>query len=257
MTGDFLGFAAGSRAIVTGAASGIGAATARGLLAQGVEVIGIDIDGARLSALDPDAGFHPYVIDTSRPADVAEGMARIADRHGPIAHLVNNAGPPSSLPLTIEEGLAHTAGSVQRMTAAWVAALPENIEHASVVNVASVAGAVAGGPPPALISGRGGAAENGWYPAGKAAVAGLTRWHAVSAAGRYRTNAIAPGITLTPRLGDITGGAYGRDVLARTPLGRLAEADDIARAIIFLLSPAASFINGQTLVVDGGGGLAF
>src|SRR3546814_8189195 len=84
----------------------------------------------------------------------------------------------------------------------------------------------------------------------------MTRWHAVSAAGRYRANAVAPGITRTPRLGDITAGAYGRDVLARTPLGRLGEAQDMARAILFLLSPAAAFVNGQTLVVDGGGGLA-
>src|SRR3546814_9807038 len=70
--------------------------------------------------------------------------------------------------------------------------------------------------------------------AGKAAIAGMTRWHAVSAAGRYRANAVAPGITRTPRLGDITAGAYGRDVLARTPLGRLGEAQDMARAILFL-----------------------
>lgn len=257
MKTDFLGFPAGSRAIVSGAASGIGAATSHALCDLGVEVIGIDIDGDRLGGLDLGPGFHGHVLDTSRPDDVAKGIEKIATVHGPIAHLVNNAGPPSALPLTIEEGLAQTGGSVQRVTAAWIAALPEGTANASIVNVASVAGAIAGGPPPALISGRGGSAENGWYPAGKAAVTGLTRWHAVSAGGRYRTNAVAPGITLTPRLGDITGGAYGRDVLARTPLGRLAEAEDIARAIIFLLSPAASFINGQTLVVDGGGGLAF
>jgi 3-oxoacyl-[acyl-carrier protein] reductase len=254
---DFLGFAPDARIIVTGAASGIGAATARLLRRLDLAVIGIDIDADRLAAIDLGEGFHPYVVDTGKPDEVAARLDRIADERGAAHHLVNNAGPPSALPLTIEEGLAQTAGSVQRVTAAWLSRLPDDARDASVVNVASVAGAIAGGPPPALIAGRGGAAANGWYPAGKAAVAGLTRWHAVSAAGRYRANAVAPGITLTPRLGDITAGAYGRDVLGRTPLGRLAEAEDIARAIVFLLSPAAGFVNGQTLVVDGGGGLAF
>lgn len=254
---DFLSFPVGSAAIVTGAASGIGAATAQMLCAADVTVIGIDIDADRLHSLGLGPTFHPYVLDTGQPDEVGDHIGRIAARHGPIAHLVNNAGPPSSLPLSIEEGLAQTAGSVQRVTAAWMASLPADSVHASLVNVASVAGAVAGGPPPSLVTGRGGSADNGWYPAGKAAIAGLTRWHAVSAAGRYRANAVAPGITRTPRLHDIADGAYGRDVLARTPLGRLGEAADAARAILFLLSPAASFINGQTLVVDGGGGLAF
>ena len=257
MAFDFLGFPAGSSVIVTGTASGIGAATAQMLCEAGLTVIGVDIDADRLHGLDLGPAFRPHVFHTGEPETVATHMARIAAEHGPILHLVNNAGPPSSLPLTIEEGLAQTAGSVQRVTAAWAAALPEPAAHASLVNVASVAGAIAGGPPPSLVAGRGGAAENGWYPAGKAAIAGMTRWHAVSAAGRYRANAVAPGITRTPRLGDITAGAYGRDVLARTPLGRLGEAEDMARAILFLLSPAASFVNGQTLVVDGGGGLAF
>lgn len=254
---DFLNFDKDAQAIVTGAASGIGEATTRLLCGQGLTVIGIDIDGERLSALDLGDRFHPMVADTGNPDAIEAMFAQIAERFGPACHLVNNAGPPSALPLTIEEGLAQTAGSVQRMTAAWEAALPPSADQASVVNVASVAGVVSGGPPPALISGRGGAANNGWYPAGKAAVTGLTRWQAVSSAGKYRANAVAPGITMTPRLGDITGGAYGRDVLARTPAGRLATAPEIANAIVYLLSPAASYVNGQTLVVDGGGTLAF
>ncbi|WP_417591579.1 SDR family NAD(P)-dependent oxidoreductase [Parasphingorhabdus sp.] len=257
MATDFLNFDKGAQAIVTGAASGIGEATARLLCAQGLTVIGLDIDGERLSALDMGDRFHPMVADTGKPDAIEAMFGELAERFGPIGHLVNNAGPPSALPLTIEEGLAQTAGSVQRMTAAWEAGLPATAEQASVVNVASVAGVASGGPPPSLISGRGGAADNGWYPTGKAAVTGLTRWQAVSSAGKYRANAVAPGITMTPRLGDITGGAYGRDVLARTPVGRLATAPEVANAIVYLLSPAASYVNGQTLIVDGGGTLAF
>jgi 3-oxoacyl-[acyl-carrier protein] reductase len=126
-----------------------------------------------------------------------------------------------------------------------------------VASVASVAGVASGGPPPALISGRGGAAENGWYPIGKAAIAGMTRWFAVSSAGRIRANAVAPGITVTPRLQDITKGAYGKSIIERVPLGRLATPDEIARVIVFLLSPAASYINAQVIVVDGGGTQVF
>src|SRR3546814_11502236 len=97
--------------------------------------------------------FHPHVFDTGKPDEVARHMARIAAEHGPILHLVNNAGPPSSLPLTIQDGLAQTAGSVQRVTAAWAAALPGDAPHASLVNVASFAAATAGGRPPPLLAG--------------------------------------------------------------------------------------------------------
>lgn len=258
MTHAFPGFAAGTRAIVTGAASGIGEATVEILCSLGLDVVGVDIDAERLAALEPSGGsFSTEIADTGNPEAVDALFTRLADRFGPIPHLVNNAGPPSSMSLSIEQGLALSAGSVQRMTAAWADLLDEDCQQASVVNIASVAGALSGGPSPHLLAGRGGAEQNGWYPAGKAAIAGLTRWQAVSAAGRFRANAVLPGITVTARMGDISTGVYGREVIGRTPLGRLARPDEIANAIVFLLSPAASFINGQSLAVEGGGTLAF
>src|SRR3546814_7402900 len=89
MAFDFLGFPEGRSAIVTGAASGIGAATAQMLCAAGLTVIGVDIDADRLHGLDPGPAFHPHVFDTGKPDEVARHMARIAAEHGPILHLVD------------------------------------------------------------------------------------------------------------------------------------------------------------------------
>lgn len=212
MAFDFLGFSAGSSVIVTGAASGIGAATAQMLCTAGLTVIGVDIDADRLHDLDLGPAFRPHVFHTGEPETVATHMARIAAEHGPILHLVNNAGPPSSLPLTIEEGLAQTAGSVQRVTAAWAAALPEPAAHASLVNVASVAGAIAG---TAALAGCRARRRGG-------------EWLVSRRQGRHRRDdplarrirgrplsrqRRCPRHHPHPRLGDITAGAYGRDVL--------------------------------------------
>ena len=252
----FLGFPEKSVAIVSGVASGIGRETAKLLLAEGVKVIGVDINEKGLAELELGRNFSGHILNTADEAAIKAAMPRFAEEFGPIAYLANNAGPPSALDLTINEGLAQTAGSMQIMTATWAALGPP--EGAAVVNVASVAGTVAGGPPPAVVaSRRTGAAYNGWYAVGKSAVGGLTRYQAVFAAGAYRSNAVAPGIIDTPRIGDLTSGAYGKMAIERTPLGRLGRPEEVARAIVFFLSPASSFINGVTLVIDGGGTIVY
>lgn len=250
---DFLGFPAGSVAVVSGVASGIGKALAGLLVGQGLTVIGLDINEAGLAGLDFGPGFTARHHDTADKSATEALFPALREAFGPIGYLANNAGPPSSLPLSLEEGMAMTAGSVGAMTAAWAKTEPP--AGAAVVNVASVAGTLSGGPPPIMVAGRG--TGNGWYGAGKAAIAGLTRFQAVAAAGRYRANAVAPSVIETPRVGDLTQADYGKMLIARTPLGRLGRPEEVAHAIAFLLSPAASYINGTTLVIDGGGTIVF
>src|SRR3546814_18517085 len=97
MAFDFLGFPEGRSAIVTGAASGIGAATAQMLCAAGLTVIGVDIDADRLHGLDPGPAFPPPVFHTGTPEEVARPMARIAAEHGPILPLLTNADRKSDV----------------------------------------------------------------------------------------------------------------------------------------------------------------
>lgn len=252
---DFLGFSKAAVCIVTGAASGIGRETCRLLLAQGLTVIGLDINAEGLSGLAFGDRFHGHVLNTGDAEAIRTLLPKLRQTHGQIGYLVNNAGPPSSADLSIEQGLAQTAGSVQNLAQAWAGLdLPE---QAAMVNVASVAGTYSGGPPPAMLAGRITSDMNGWYGAGKAAIGGVTRFHAVFALGRYRSNAVAPGVIATPRMGDLTDGPYGKMMIERSPLGRLGQAEDVANAIVFLLSPSAAFINGVTLTVDGGGTLVY
>lgn len=251
----FLSFSEQATVLVTGAASGIGLAVAQTLVSQGVRVVGLDINAEGIAAAARDGRFSGYVVDTGDRAAVEDLVPRLRAEHGPLTHLVNNAGPPSATPLSIEDGLARTAGAFQFMTAAWLATRPPT--GASVVNVASCAGVVSGGPPPSLGVGKGAAAANGWYPVGKAAVAGLTRFQAVSAGGEYRANCVAPAVIDTPRMAPHRDGSYGQLMRERNPLGRLGTAQEVANVIVFLLSPAAAYVNGATVIVDGGGTLVF
>ncbi|HEY5245429.1 MAG TPA: SDR family oxidoreductase [Acidimicrobiales bacterium] len=233
------GFAPGALAVVTGAGSGIGRATARLGAAAGLDVASWDLDAGsaeRTAAEIVGAGGHATSaqVDVTDPAAVAAGFAGL-DR--PARYLVNNAGPASAAASPFADGLVNGAGSMELVTRTWLATeLPAG---ASLVNVASVAGNVIG-------------AEPDWYAATKAAVTGYTRHLAVHRADRIRANAVAPGMVATPRSASFADSEPLVRALARNPLGRMAGADEIAWTILFLLSPLASYVNGVLLVVDGG-----
>jgi len=127
---------------------------------------------------------------------------------------------------------------VANVTTAWLAL--GRREGDAVVNVSSVAGNITG------------AGAEPWYPSAKAAIAGFTRYLALRRPGGIRANAVAPGLIDTPRMVAYMDSDAAKSMIARNPMGRAGRPDDVGATICFLLSPAASYINGVVLPVDGG-----
>ena len=234
----------GKIALVTGGASGIGAATARRLAAEGARVAIGDVneDGARAVAGELD-GFG-CELDVTETGSVRAGVAAVVDALGEIDVLVNNAGTDrfSFFVNTDEElwdfVLAVNLRGVLAVTHAVLPQMQERRTGGAIVNVASEAGRV-------------GSQGSVVYSAAKAIARESARY-------RVRCNAVAPGPIETPLfdsaprvLGEI-GERLQRGMVDATVLGRVGEPEEVAAAIAFLASEDASYVTGQTLNVSGG-----
>ncbi|EID10693.1 SDR family NAD(P)-dependent oxidoreductase [Mycolicibacterium phlei] len=235
-------------AIVTGASSGIGFGCATKLAEMGMAVLGTGRDEERLGELGKAIGDPSRVQTVAVDLTADDAPQRIVqaalDRWGRIDFLVNNAGVGSPKPLheTDDESLDYFLGLMLRAPFRLARDVIGHMKAGSgIVNVTSTF-AVVGGL-------RGGA-----YSAAKGGLTSLTQ-HIACQYGPLgiRCNAVAPGVTLTPMVATRLEDERFRKINTEmTPYPRLGEVNDVASTVAFLCSDGASFINGQTIVVDGG-----
>ncbi len=234
--------------VVTGGSRGIGLAACRRFAAAGEKVIALGRDPQALAKLD----YETYVCDVTDE----QAVSNTFDQIGVVDVLVNNAGFVESAPLTKTTLASWTRHFDVNVTGPFLCmrAVVDGMRErhgGAIVTVASVAGR-AGGP------------YTSAYTASKHAAVGLTRAVASELAGTgIRVNAVCP----TYVRSEMTRGSVARIVEATgrtpeeveaalegtSPLGRMLEPDEVADAIVFLASPGAAAINGQALVIDGGG----
>jgi NAD(P)-dependent dehydrogenase (short-subunit alcohol dehydrogenase family) len=239
----------GRVALVTGGGNGIGRATCQALAEAGAEVAvtDLDLEAAERVAIEIGRGA-AYRLDVTDEAAVAAVIGAVAGGHGRLDILVNNAGLGARVP------------AVEMPTERWRQVHAVNLDgsffcvraagghmleagRGAIVNVASIMGLVGGGHYP-----------NVAYHSAKGALVNFTRALACEwAAHGIRVNAVAPTFARTrltdPLLSDL---AMVEALLAETPMGRFVEPEEVAAAILFLASDAASMITGVTLPVDGG-----
>ena len=227
---------AGKRAIVTGAASGIGRAIAAALGEAGAKVIGIDLKAP------PDAPCPMEIANVSDESAASSAVARAVAKLGGLDIVCNAAGIMPEARLA-DLDMAHVdrlfAVNVHGTIIVAKAALPHLGSGSRIINIASELAYL-------------GRAGFSVYAATKGAILSLTRSWARELAPKILVNAVAPGPTDTPLLDFKNLSPELRALELSNPLGRIAQPAEVAAAVVFLAGPGATFVTGQCLTVDGG-----
>ncbi|MGE4504849.1 MAG: SDR family oxidoreductase [Desulfovibrionaceae bacterium] len=249
----------GLRVLVTGAAGQLGCGMVNGLLACGGRILACDTKLAAVEAAAQRYGWDPERVslaeaDVRERSAVAEAVRSGAEAFGGLDALVNNAGvsvfepfmerPESSIDWVMDVNLKGTIICTQEF-------LRHRMDQGgggAMVNIASHYGLIS--PDPRIYTDC--ARKNSEiYGATKAGVMQMTRYYAVHAAEHgVRCNAVSPGGVRNPD--SPQGPDFQQNYGFRCPMGRMAETDEIVGAVLFLLSPAAAYVNGHNIVVDGG-----
>jgi 3-oxoacyl-[acyl-carrier protein] reductase len=228
--------------LVAGAGQGIGRACALGFADAGARVACMDFERDRAEAVADEVSGIALVADATQRADVEAAVAQL-DRVDVLIDII---------------GVATWGRILDVDDAAWDANFDMVLRHAYYLSQAAGQRMVTQGDGGAMVfvtsvSGLAGAPRHGAYGAAKAGLMSLARTLAVElAADGIRVNTVAPGAVRTPRVLAMTTDERLAESAKAIPLGRQAEPDEIAAAVVFLASAEASYITGQTLVVDGG-----
>ena len=236
-------------AIVTGASSGLGVACARALAEAGADLVLVARRADRLQAsraIVEQAGRKAITVvaDVAIAENAQTVVEAATTEFGHVDVLVNNAGKGAAVPSTRETPAQfREIIDINLNGCYWMAQACGRVMQpgSAIINMASVAALTSGGLPQAA------------YSASKAGLIGLTRDLAVQWTGRkgIRVSALAPGFFPSEMTDQFPDG-YIDAQLARVPAGRTGDPDELAAAVVFLASPAANYITGTTLVVDGG-----
>lgn len=236
--------------VISGGASGIGLATAELLADSNCQLVLLDLNDDVLQSVVnqlPGNGHVGIEVDVRSAESVDAAFESIGQRYGKVDGIVAAAGivDPSPSASASDASLArlidiHLMGSIRMSRAAYP--LLRHSERAAIVFMSSMGARL-------------GVAQRLGYNAAKAGIEGVARTLAVEWVGDgIRANAVAPAWVRTPAIATLIDSGYldPAPVEARTPMGRFAEPNEIANVIAFLLSPASSYITGQSITVDGG-----
>jgi len=239
-----MGLLDGGRAVITGGASGIGAATARRMRDEGATVAILDVDGAGAETVAAEVDGVPFTADVADAEACSTAITAAADALGGISILFNNAGIGAARPLH------------EYSDRAWAKIVGVNLAgtfhgiRAAVPLMRDAGGVIVNH---ASVSGMRPTRFEGPYSAAKAGVISLTMDAALEYAPSIRVNCVSPGFVETALTAGVLGDPDLRAAVEEgTPLGRVGSAEDVANAVVFLASPLAAYVTGHNLVVDGG-----